>query len=153
MVYQWRHGGRITGNVQAVGEELDDIRNSNGGLLQPKHIVGKAKKHGSVLHPYFEWDDSTAAQEHRLTQARTLLRSIVIVAEEHEEFEPVRAFVCIGESEDHPKAYIHVKDAMSNEDIKREVLKQAKDELASWRKRYADLKAFSELFEFIDSIV
>jgi hypothetical protein len=48
------------------------------GEVSPETIVDTAKDRKSPLHQVFEWDDNVAAQEHRLHQARQLIRTIVV---------------------------------------------------------------------------
>ena len=152
MIYQWKNGTRLTGDAQRAGEEIDAIRLGMGGMIEPKDVLKRARAKRSPLHPYFEWSDNHAAEAHRLSQARYLLRSIVVAAEEGEPeyFEPVRAFVSISETEEHPKAYVHIRAAMASPSMRSEVLEKARRELIAWRQRYADLKEFADLFGDID---
>ncbi len=52
-----------------------------GGRLSPEDVLRSAASTNSPLHDYFEWDDSAAAQKHRLEQARQLIRSVRVVVE------------------------------------------------------------------------
>lgn len=49
------------------------------GQLTPSAIVKEAKKKSSTLHALFEWDDTAAAREYRLGQARNLIRRIRVI--------------------------------------------------------------------------
>jgi hypothetical protein len=69
-------------------EELERIREENGKLTA-EPIVEAARPESSPLHPAFNWDDESAAHQHRLWQARQLIRSIRVVHDEAEESEPV----------------------------------------------------------------
>lgn len=48
------------------------------GRLDPADVVEAARDPASPLHGYFEWDDTEAARQHRLGQARQLIRRIKI---------------------------------------------------------------------------
>jgi hypothetical protein len=48
------------------------------GKVAPSQIVEAARDENSPLHQVFEWDDTIAAQEHRLLQARQLIRTVVV---------------------------------------------------------------------------
>ena len=48
------------------------------GQLTPDAVVAEAASPDSPLHDKFEWDDSVAAHNHRLYQARKLIGSIQI---------------------------------------------------------------------------
>lgn len=78
---------------QALEHEVATIAAANHGVLIPEQIVEAARDPASPLHEEFEWDDSVAAQQHRLNQARTLIRSIrVMLTIEHISI-PSRAYV------------------------------------------------------------
>jgi hypothetical protein len=44
-------------------------------------VVGEATPKNAPLHPHFEWDDTKAAQEHRLEQARHMIRNTPVIAD------------------------------------------------------------------------
>jgi len=154
MVYRFRDGFHVNGDAQQVGEALEKLRNRHHGRLTAGQVVAAASRKRSPLHRYFEWDDTAAARKYRLSQATYLIRAVVVAATDGErEFEPVRAFVCISAADERPKAFTHVCEAMADADLRHEVLARAKRELRSWRKRYADLAAFAELFPLIDRMI
>lgn len=55
---------------------LEEIRNANGGMLTPEAFVDVASHEGHVLHDLFDWDDVACAHQHRLEQARKIIRSV-----------------------------------------------------------------------------
>jgi hypothetical protein len=61
----------------AVRKALKALEDAEGRLT-PKAVVRAAANPESPLHPLFEWDDSKAADRHRLDQARTLIRSVQV---------------------------------------------------------------------------
>lgn len=77
MVYQWKEGTRLKANADKVGQEIEQIK----GPKTPDAVVKKAKSERTELHRCFEWDDSAAAIQYRLEQARYVLRTISIVRE------------------------------------------------------------------------
>lgn len=58
---------------QAVMRRLRELSGENG-TLTPEAVVADATSPTSVLHSCFEWDDTKAAHQHRLDQARGLIR-------------------------------------------------------------------------------
>lgn len=48
------------------------------GRLTPDTVIAEAADSNSPLHPLFEWDDAAAAREHRLDQARTIIREVIV---------------------------------------------------------------------------
>src|SRR5262245_16182963 len=57
---------------------LNRLADNFGGALSPRDVVDAAKNDASPLHPYFEWNDSEAADQWRLEQARRLLRVRIV---------------------------------------------------------------------------
>jgi len=45
---------------------IDKLVESLGGVVSPRDVVDAAKSEVSPLHPYFEWDDTVAAEKFRL---------------------------------------------------------------------------------------
>ena len=90
LVYRFKSGFRLNGDPQVVGETLEALRVRNGGQLTPEDVVVEAAKRRSVLGQYFEWDDTEAAQQHRLFQAKCLVGSVVAAAQGGLPLEPAR---------------------------------------------------------------
>lgn len=61
---------------KAIHSRLEKIRARNAGLLRPDDVVKDARSESSPLHSLFEWDNSKAAHQHRLYQARDLIASV-----------------------------------------------------------------------------
>lgn len=59
-------------------EILQRIADENNGILHPRDVVMNAQNPEHPLHHHFEWDDTKAAAEHRLSQARALIASVKI---------------------------------------------------------------------------
>jgi len=60
----------------AILEELHGLI-SNGRLL-PEDVIDAARNPNSVLHNYFTWDDSEAAHQFRLQEARALIKKVKV---------------------------------------------------------------------------
>lgn len=100
MRYEFREGSRVRGvDAEAAGRELERIRRHSDGRLEPEAVVATAAHTDSPLHPAFEWDDEMAAVEHRLNQARNLIRSIRIVDPTTGDEKPQFVYVKLGPSE------------------------------------------------------
>jgi hypothetical protein len=61
----------------AVRDELARLTAVHG-VLRAEDVVQAARDPASPLHDRFEWDDEKAAEQHRLAQARTLIRTVTI---------------------------------------------------------------------------
>ncbi len=139
-------------NATIVGQHIEMLRQQQKGELTPEDVLADAKSHNSPLHSFFEWDDSAAAHQHRLNQARGLIRSVVaIYTSDDRPAVRTRAFVHIPEGE--TSHYRSADHAMSMSKTRKLVLQRAFKELSAWRQRYADLKEFSELFAVVDETI
>ena len=67
------------GLAQKYGERLTYISLKTNGKITPMDVVEDGKHKSSPFYNYFEWDDTKAAEEHRLQQARNLINHIVEV--------------------------------------------------------------------------
>lgn len=63
---------------EAIAARLEKIASLNGGRLTPDAVLKDAKSASSPLHDQFEWNDSVAAVQWRLAQARELIRSVKV---------------------------------------------------------------------------
>lgn len=123
-------------NAQVLGEALEAITAAHGGRLKPADVVAAARYPSSPLNPHFEWDDSVAAEQFRLDQARSVIRVVRIVpADNHE---PRRAFISVGDAAG--RAYRPVGDVMSSTDLQARLMAQADKELVAFQARYRGLK-------------
>lgn len=61
---------------KTVEDRLASIAKRRKGRLTPAAVVKDARSKKSPLHSFFEWDDSEAAHQYRLNQARGLIRSV-----------------------------------------------------------------------------
>ena len=61
--------------------ELEKIAAASAGRLTAAAVVEAARDSAHPLHGFFDWDDTTAAHQHRLAQGRELIRSVRVVVE------------------------------------------------------------------------
>lgn len=151
--YEYAEGARFQPGAKVdpntVGNHLEMLREQCHGEITPKDIVDDARNDNSPLHPFFEWSDSKAAEQYRLQQARGLIRSVVaIYVSDKNPAVRTRAYVHIPEGE--TSHYRETGHAMALPQTRDVVLRKAWSELQAWRKRYRDLKEFSQLFAIVD---
>jgi hypothetical protein len=134
-----------------VGNHIEMLREKFKGELTPEDILNDAKNDNSPLHSFFEWSDSAAAHQHRLSQARGLIRAVVaIYVQPDKPAVRQKAYVHIAQGEtSHYRETSHAMQVKSTRDI---VLKTAWREFQAWRNRYKDLKEFSDLFNAADQV-
>lgn len=147
--YSWRPGSRIKIDAQKAGAELSLIEKETKTSLTPEAVLERAKTANSALHDHFEWDDGVAAEKHRLQQAGELIRSIVIdVSRSNLSVKNIRAFVSV--DQDGERSYISTARAMSDADLRKQVVRQAWEDFQALRKRHAGLSELARIFEAID---
>ncbi len=149
-VYRWKDGAHIRINAKVAGAELERIRAAHRGRLTPRDVLEEAKNSASPLHKHFQWDDTEAAMQYRLQQAGHLIRSIEITVETTRSRGPsnVRAFVSVKERR--RRSYTSVAEAMSDKDLRAQIVGRAREELQAWRERYEKLTEVAKIFEAID---
>ena len=77
--YMFKNGyGKQGLDPQVVGEWFETLRKKHGGALRPADVLDAAKDKTSPVHSYFEWDDTKAAEQWRLEQARKLIREVEV---------------------------------------------------------------------------
>lgn len=129
-----------------VQRELLAICKENHGVLRPEDVVERAKNSKSPLHPLFTWDDTAAAREYRIWQARELIRVSVITLPEAPN-EPIRTFVSL--MSDRRKVaggYRCLTTVLSNSRQRAILLEQALKELKYWEKKYKQLTELAPIF-------
>lgn len=151
-MYKWKPGSHLsTLDAQECGDTLELLRQHHNGRLTAQIVVEQAIDEQSPLHPAFEWDDTKAAEEYRLEQARSLIRSVLIVSEGTAP--EVRAFVTVLQADDQYLSYTHIVQAMENPILREQVLTRAKSELVNWEERYHHLEEFSMVHHVIAKVV
>ena len=129
----------------SIVEELDRIARGHGGLLKPEYVVDAASDPESVLHDRFTWDDSDAAREYRLWQARQLIRCSVSMEPRTEK--TVRAFVSLTtDRSGDGGGYRSTVAVMRRREYREQLLEDALAELRVFERKYAALTELAEVF-------
>lgn len=152
---RWRPGCKITNtDPEPVLNELTELTAANDGELFPEAVVDAAKKKRSALHGYFEWDDTKAANEHRLTQARRLIRCVEVVRPEAPDKGYTRAFqVARSKRDGKGQSYQQIEDIMADPDRRAELIQRALMELLAIRRKYHQLQELAIVFRELDAVV
>lgn len=151
MKFTWAPGARVKIKAQAAGERIHAIRNRKGGTITPADVLDDARKKSSPLHSHFDWNDRTAAHKYRLAQAGYLIRTLVVVYDEHPGEKPIRSFVTIEDGEN--RGYEDTQEAMASPEMRAQVLARAKDELRIWTRRYRRFVEFSQVVEAAEGVL
>lgn len=107
------------------------------GQIKPEDVVEVARDENSPIHNNFEWDDTKAAQEHRLWQARQLITyKFKVEGNKEQQFYNVKVVV-----NDVPvQGYFTKEKILSNKDMYLHLLKEAVSEIKYWEKKYKEIK-------------
>ena len=108
-------------DVQKIGEELEQIKSKS--ILNPNNIVERARNTKSVLHQYFDWDDTEAAEKWRLQQARNITNHILeVVIIKGNKIEQKAYFNVIAKN--NKNAYVSLAEAITIPSYKKQLLKE-----------------------------
>lgn len=136
--YKSRKNAHITDKkAEIYGKRLSEIEAE--GELTAELVVEDARNLESPLHDFFDWDDTFAAKQWRLHQARILIGSIEIVRIDKPQ-ETTRAYHFVTEK------YVSSEKVFSNNDLKEQVINNALIELEGWARRYEQYKELASLF-------
>lgn len=146
IVAKWSATGtRFGADAQKCYEEIMEICDSLESAT-PQDILEKARNEESELHKCFTWDDSVAAERWRLSEARVVVRQLVI---KEEKVPTDRPEVRLLYSTDNRSGYKPTEVILQKEDEYKSLLKQAYAELRAFKVKYAMLKELQEIFDLI----
>jgi flagellar motility protein MotE (MotC chaperone) len=148
--YYWRVGARIKLDPQKAGEHLLRLTTRHNGSLSAGQVLEEGRDPDNFFNTHFEWDDSAAAEKHRLDQARQLLNCIVMVDEAKKIVEPTRVFVSLKTIE--RQAYIPLMTIMTDPKLRQATLDQALRELERFKEKYRHLKELADIFAALDAL-
>lgn len=150
MKYEWKDKARFNITAQVFGEELERLRLTNQGFCSAQDLLENARNPNSPLHALFRWNDKTAAEAYRLTQARRAMRTLVVrvTVLGVSNPQPVMVNVVIGDRQ----TYTTIAIALADEDMRTYVLGQVMRELQRLRLKHRDLKELTTVFAEIDRL-
>lgn len=147
--------------MSAVGDAkesaLESIRLRNpDGLLLPADVVQEARNPNHVLHSDFLWDDSAAAEQHRLSQARRLIRVFVTTVPNVDK--PVRAYVSVPldrcpNEDGEVGGYRRTEQAIKSKPLVDSMIAEAKRKIISLSKEFAHLDVLRPMWDEIEAVV
>ena len=111
--------------------ELKALAEKNDGVLHPEAVVGFARNPKTALHSAFEWNNTKAAEQYRIEQARRLIRVMVEVVPGDSKETTVNAFVALRSERYEEAGYRYMPELMKTEAGREDVLATALWELAA----------------------
>ena len=103
-------------------EALIALAELHQGRITPEMVVDAARDPNSPLHSAFTWDDAQAAHEHRLAQARVLLRRVRVEVETGTRLIRVPYFTRDPEAAPQGQGYLSLPRLRAQEDVARAAL-------------------------------
>ena len=118
------------------------------GLLKPETVVERARNPRSALHDKFTWNNTEAAHQYRLIQARNLIRVHVL----HEVKDAGPEFVSITTDRVKPGGgYRILADVIKDADAYTQLLRDALTYFRSAREKYDRLKELKPVWNAVDA--
>lgn len=144
---------RGTIKSKKIVAELKQLSNKHNGILSPETVIKAARNPASVLHSQFEWNNSKAAHQYRLWQARHLLRVVVEIISDGKNKTPVNVFVSLTPDRDGCRGgYRQTVDVVSDKVLYNTMLSNALDELKTFRNKYQFIKELAVIFGEIQKL-
>jgi hypothetical protein len=135
---------------QELQNELMTIYERDGAL-NPEAVIEEARNKNSALHDRFTWDNNAAAHQHRLEEARKLIRVAVTVIPAFSN-EAVKQFVSIralrGSDEG---SYISTVDLLSDERKYEMAKHDALKALERLKYQYSYIKELDPIWVLVDA--
>lgn len=130
--------------------ELEQIRKGNGGFLKAEDVLNYAQNPNTELYKCFEWNDTEAANEYRLIQARVLIRVAVVI--EPRTQQKIKAYVQLKSEAAQKLGYRAMIEVLDDEILKQELLSDALKDLQKFQEKYDDLREVVELSPVFSAI-
>lgn len=124
---------------------LTKLVGAHGGVLLPEDVVEAARPSESPLHRYFTWDNTEAARKWRIVEAQRLLRVTVTYIRTGKKEIMHRVF-CSLTSDRRQGGYRVTAEVLSNVDLRRQLLEDAREEMRFFTKKYHQLTELAAVF-------
>lgn len=138
-------GQRKIKNKEIISE-LKRIQKENGGKLKPIDVVETAKDEDNILHPLFTWDDSEAAHQFRLWEARKLISVVVEITPYSKEM--VNVFVSLTPTRKELNGgYDLMGSVLNDKKLRAILLRDAISEMEYFKQKYFRLTELAKVFD------
>ena len=137
----------MASKIQAA---LQEIAANNDGILRPEIVVEAARAKTSPLHSSFEWDNTRAAEAHRLWQARQLIVSVTIKYEGVKNSSPI--YVSLKKDREAGGGYRTMVAVLSDDELREQLLEDARQDMEIFRQKYCGLAKLAKVFAAMDEV-
>lgn len=132
-----------------VLNEIIQVQKTEG--LTAENLLEKAKDESSPLHNFFDWNDTSAANQYRLYQARLIINEVKILVGEKELFAFENVNISIQEKQTN-REYKPVIEILNNDDYRKQVITTALNNIDYWKEKYAEYKELKPIFVSIEKV-
>jgi hypothetical protein len=136
----------------AIHRRLQELESKRRGVLTPDAVVADAKSKKSPLHSYFEWDNGKAGHAWRIEQARTLIRSVMVVVRTDKQSVSIVAYVRDPDQEAGDQGYVSTLRLLDDKDRARAALVEEFSRAAAVMRRARELATAFALEPNVDDI-
>lgn len=144
-IFSFKPGRAIKdANPQAIGEALDALKDANNGKLTAEIVLEAARNPDSPMHAGFTWDDTEAANLHRLTEARKLIVSIQVFSPEAAQSIPMVVNV---RDPDRGRGYYDAAQVLSDEELRVRALVDIRQAIEAVERKYQRYSGLGDIFE------
>lgn len=148
-IYHWTPGYRARVPASVAGPELEKLKRRHRGKLSAEHVVEAARHPRHPLHPAFEWNNARAAHQHRLEQARGMIRSYYITVIHGNREEVVKPNIRVpGE-----RGYRDIKAVVADPPALAAVLGEICATIRGWRRKYARVQGAPKLLDALEKVL
>jgi len=126
-------------------DELRAIAAKHEGRLHAEEVVKAARSQNSPLHDKFMWDDTEAAHQYRLEQARHLIRTTIQYIDVGGSPRPVNVFVSLSSDREDGGGYRELQTVLKKKEHREVLLADALKEMRSFVDRYETIKRLSKV--------
>lgn len=138
---------------EAIRARLAELEAAGGGRLTPDAVVEEAKRKDSVLHDQFEWDVKKAAQAQWISQARTLITSVMVLHRTEKTIVKSVYYVRDPSLTARDQGYVSVPTLRTNEDLARHALVDAFSAAGDMLRKARELAVVLDLDGDVDALI
>lgn len=152
--YAWARPSLHQLDAQTAGEHLESLVEKHDEHLTAQEILADARSARSPLHEIFTWDDSEAAEKHRIGTAKNIMTSLYVKTKTtgQKGKKQTRAFVFVKMPKHGKRCYVPVRSAMAQPELKAQVIEQAYTRLTQWIGTYGGSRALRSLSRDVERL-
>lgn len=150
---KWKVGTQFKVDAQVACDTISKLQNALGKeTITAKDLLDASRDENAPLHNCFEWDDSIAAEQYRIWQARSIINSIEIVITKSEKPVTVRRYINVNSTGSRKQGdFAPVETVLKNPILREQILSNALIELRAFQRKYNAYEELTGVFSAIAS--